>query len=121
MSSNIRLTWVLLLERLNKKRFAVVFYYYYYQISKFEKCNYGRMNKSRKIVPPSGSLQWIGKEEKGNGFYICELSLASGGAVTIRKKERFAVFDQNSRFQKWLYGRTNESRKTVPIPGSSQW
>ena len=36
------------------------------------------------------------------------------------KKGRFAVFDQNSRFQKWFYGRTNESRKTVPCPGSSQ-
>ena len=38
------------------------------------------------------------------------------------KKERFAVFDQNSRFQKkWFYRRTNESRKTVPTSGSSQW
>ena len=40
------------------------------------------------------------------------------------KKERFAVFDQNSKFQKkkkWFYGRTNESRKTVPSPGNSQW
>ena len=37
------------------------------------------------------------------------------------KKERLGVFDQNSRFQKWFYGRTNESRKTVPSPGSLQW
>ena len=37
------------------------------------------------------------------------------------KKERFAVFDQNSKFQKWFYGRTNESRKTVRSPGSLQW
>ena len=37
------------------------------------------------------------------------------------KKERLAFLTKIRDSKKWLYGRTNESRKTVPSPGSSQW
>ena len=37
------------------------------------------------------------------------------------KKERFGVLTKIRDSKKWFYGRTNESRKTVPSPGSSQW
>ena len=41
---------------------------------------------------------------------------------SVQKNFRFAVFNQNLRFQKMvLFRRTNKNRKTVPTPGSLQW
>ena len=37
------------------------------------------------------------------------------------KKERFAVLTKIRDSKKWLYGRTDESRKSVPSPGRLQW
>ena len=71
-----------------------------------------------KTVPSPGSSQWW-------AALACTiwplLAWHQWRSSSGPKKERFGVFDQNSRFQNWFYGRTNESRKTVPSPGSSQW
>ena len=37
------------------------------------------------------------------------------------KRSVLAFLTKIRDYKKWFYGRTNESRKTVPSPGSSQW
>ena len=45
----------------------------------------------------------------------------SGGAAAAQKRSVLAFLTKIRDSKKWFYGRTNESRKTVPSPGSSQW
>ena len=44
----------------------------------------------------------------------------SGGAAAAQKRSVLAFLAKIRDSKKWFYGRTNESRKTVPSPGSSQ-
>ena len=45
----------------------------------------------------------------------------SGGAAAAQKRSVLAFLTKIRDSKKWFYGRTNESRKTVPSPGSLQW
>ena len=45
----------------------------------------------------------------------------SGGAAAAQKRSVLAFLTKIRDSKKWFYGRTNESRKTVPSPCSSQW
>ena len=45
----------------------------------------------------------------------------NGGAAAAQKRSVLAFLSKIRDSKKWFYGRTNESRKTVPSPGSLQW
>ena len=45
----------------------------------------------------------------------------SGGAEAAQKRSVLAFLTKIRDSKEWLYGRTNESRKTVPRPGIPKW